>query len=126
MPVIMAHDNHCHTRYCGHSGHTLPLTAYRDAAAERGISRDVLAETDVAIEYNTSGLRRPLGRPIILPAHLAAAVEREIPVIVGSDAHSPDEIGLGFDRVGADLRAAGLRETHRFVGGRLVVADRLA
>lgn len=87
---------------------------------------DVLAETGTAVEYNTSGLRRPIGRPLILAHHVGSVTRRGIPFVIGSDAHAPAEVGYRFDFAAAELAAAGVAVTHRFVAGALTPAARLA
>jgi histidinol-phosphatase (PHP family) len=68
---------------------------------------DAIAESGVAIEVSTAGLRKPVGELYPDPALLAAFRERDVPVTVGSDAHTPDLVGHDFDRACALLRAAG-------------------
>lgn len=98
------------------------LKLYRD---EMLMTLATLAESGVALEYNTAGLRHPLGYPQLLRPHLDAAARLAIPVVVGSDAHRPDQLGLGFALAASELRAAGLSRVHRFVDGALTPADEL-
>lgn len=68
----------------------------------------VIAETGVALEINTSAFRRgdsePYPSAAIVKAARAAGVRR---FTIGSDAHRPADVGAGFDRARAVLRAAG-------------------
>ncbi|HEY6067412.1 MAG TPA: histidinol-phosphatase HisJ family protein [Gaiellaceae bacterium] len=66
-----------------------------------------IAESGVAIEVSTAGLRKPVAELYPDPALLAAFRERDVPVTVGSDAHTPDLVGRDFDRARALLRTAG-------------------
>jgi len=59
---------------------------------------DKIAEAGMGIELNTSGLRKPVGEIYPSPLLLSLACEREIPICFGSDAHTPEEIGAGFDQ----------------------------
>jgi histidinol-phosphatase (PHP family) len=68
---------------------------------------DAIAESGVAVEVSTAGLRKPVGELYPHPAFLAACKERGVPVTLGSDAHSPDVVGRDFDRARELLRSAG-------------------
>jgi len=59
---------------------------------------DRIAGAGMGIELNTRGLRKPVGEIYPSPFILSHAREREIPICFGSDAHSPEEVGVGFDR----------------------------
>jgi len=59
---------------------------------------DVVVEKKMAIEVNTSGYRfRDEPYPAI--ALLQKAVARNIPLVAGSDAHKPEDVGQFFDRL---------------------------
>lgn len=80
---------------------------YREAAA-------AAARADVAIEVNTSGLRkRALDLYPSLP-FLRACAERGVAVTLGSDAHAPDQVGMDFDLAVGFLRKAGIEEIATF------------
>jgi histidinol-phosphatase (PHP family) len=68
---------------------------------------DAIAESGVAVEVSTAGLRKPVGELYPHPDLLAAFRVRGVPVTTGSDAHSPDVVGRDFDRARELLRAAG-------------------
>ena len=59
---------------------------------------DRISGAGMGIELNTRGLRKPVGEIYPSPFILSLAREREIPICFGSDSHSPDEVGVGFDR----------------------------
>ncbi len=73
-----------------------------------------LRDADVAIEVSTAGLRKPVGELYPSPALLAEVGRLGVPVTLGSDSHSPSEVGIYFDRALNALRAAGYREIARF------------
>ncbi len=73
---------------------------------------DRLAMSNMGIEINTSGLRRPIKEIYPSPIILEMACERGIPICFGSDSHSPEEMGLDFDRALAVVREASY--THFF------------
>jgi histidinol-phosphatase (PHP family) len=80
---------------------------YRDAA-------DEAARADVAIEVNTSGLRkRAVDLYPSLP-FLRACAERGVAVTLGSDAHAPGQVGMDFDLALDLLRKAGITEIATF------------
>lgn len=68
---------------------------------------DAAARADVLVEISTAGLRKPVGE--IYPAHafLLACRERDVGVTIGSDAHSPAEVGWGLEYAVEAARAAG-------------------
>lgn len=66
---------------------------------------------DIAIEINTSGLRKPEHDTYPGVKILERAMELNIPLTLGSDAHKPEQVGLFFDK------AVALVE--KFGGGRI-------
>lgn len=57
---------------------------------------DAVAENDMLIEINTSGLDRPVGEMYPSPDILRAAADRNIGITLGSDSHAPEEVGRHF------------------------------
>jgi histidinol-phosphatase (PHP family) len=68
---------------------------------------DAIADAGVAVEVSTAGLRRPVRELYPHPDLLAACRERDVPVTLGSDAHTPELVGRDFDRARELLRSAG-------------------
>jgi len=68
---------------------------------------DAIAESGVAVEVSTAGLRKPVGELYPHPDLLAACRERGVPVTLASDAHSPQLVGRDFDRAVQLLRSVG-------------------
>ncbi len=68
---------------------------------------DRIAATGVAMELNTSGLGKRYAEMNPGPDMLAMMAEREIPVVVGSDAHRPERVGADFLRALDELETAG-------------------
>jgi histidinol-phosphatase (PHP family) len=77
-----------------------------------------IAAADMAVEVNTAGLRQPAREIYPAPAFLAICFEYGVPVVLGSDAHRPDDVGRDFEAVAALLRRVGYRETASFEGRR--------
>lgn len=84
---------------------------YRDGIAA---ALDRIAATGVAMELNTSGRLKSFAEFNPGPAMLALMREREIPVVVGSDAHSPERVGDGFEDALDALAQAGYQELSMF------------
>jgi len=68
---------------------------------------DAIADSGVAVEVSTAGLRKPVGELYPHPDFLAECRERGVPVTTGSDAHLPELVGRDFDRSRDLLRSAG-------------------
>ena len=56
----------------------------------------VVAEDGLAIEINTAGLRKPVQEIYPSKSFLRIARGLDIPISLGSDAHSPSEVGMNF------------------------------
>jgi histidinol-phosphatase (PHP family) len=59
---------------------------------------DALETAEVCVEVNTSGLRKPVGEIYPSEEFLRLCHGRGIPIILGSDAHSPQDVGRDFDK----------------------------
>jgi histidinol-phosphatase (PHP family) len=88
----------------------LPIERMYEAAAE------ALAQADVAIEVNSSGLRKHVGELYPTLDFLSACASRGVAVTLGSDAHSPEQVGMDFDLSLKHLRRAGVTEIASFRG----------
>jgi histidinol-phosphatase (PHP family) len=66
-----------------------------------------IAESGVAVEVSTAGLRKPVGELYPHPHLLAACRARGVPATTASDAHVPSLVGKDFDRARELLRSAG-------------------
>ena len=70
--------------------------------AQIDVLLDEVKRTGMALEINTSGYNYR-GLPFPLPEIIARAATKSIPLALGSDAHSPSEVGRYFDRIPALL-----------------------
>ena len=77
-------------------------------------SLDRIARTGVAMEFNTSGWRKPLPEPCPGPRILYEMARRRIPVTLGSDAHHPRRVAFQFEKALRLLEAAGYRHLSVF------------
>lgn len=57
-----------------------------------------LAESGIAVEVSTAGLRKPAGEIYPAPVFLEMCLEAGCPVALSSDAHEPVQIGHAYDR----------------------------
>ena len=73
-----------------------------------------IAEADICVEVNTSGLRRPCAE--IYPGEkiLGLCHRHGVAVTLGSDAHSPEEVGLDFDKAAETLKRVGYTKVATF------------
>jgi histidinol-phosphatase (PHP family) len=74
------------------------------------LAMDGSAETQPAIEVSTAGLRKPVGELYPDPAFLEMCLERGCPVALSSDAHTPEDLGSGYDQALAMLERLGVGE----------------
>ena len=70
----------------------------KDLGDEVAKTAQVFKECGVAIEVNTSGLRKPVKEIYPSLDDLKIYAEAGVPLTFGSDAHSPDEVGQDFDK----------------------------
>ncbi len=75
---------------------------------------DKIAAANMAIELNTSGLRKPVKEIYPSLTILKMANERNIPICFGSDSHQPDEVGYAFDKALKLAKEAGYTQYARF------------
>jgi len=85
-----------------------------DLTAEVHAALDAIAAADLAIEINTAGWQRPIEEAYPSPALLRAARERDIPLLINADAHTPADADADFPRARALAREAGYTELVRY------------
>ena len=59
---------------------------------------DGIAESGIAVEVSTAGLRKPVGEIYPHRAFLEMVVDAGNPIALSSDAHRPDQLGYGYER----------------------------
>jgi histidinol-phosphatase (PHP family) len=79
---------------------------------------DRIARSGVAMELNTSSYARPLAEPSPSRAMLVEMRQRNIPVVLGADAHSPDRVGDRFEQALDLLADVGYTHCSYFVDRR--------
>ena len=75
---------------------------------------EVIAANDVAIELSTAGLRKPCAELYPSRDFLELAFQADIPIVISSDAHCPDEVGADFDIAIKLAKEVGYTRTARF------------
>jgi histidinol-phosphatase (PHP family) len=75
---------------------------------------EAVAETGIAVEVSTAGLRKPVGE--IYPAREFAemCVDAGASFALSSDAHTPDQVGFGYDEALKFLDGLGITELSVF------------
>ena len=70
----------------------------RDPRFYYDLAMEGIAESRVAIEVSTAGLRKPVGEIYPARAFLEMCLEAGCPVALSSDAHEPDQLGYEYER----------------------------
>ena len=77
---------------------------------------EAIAETGVAVEVSTAGLRKPIGEIYPAPAFAEMCVDAGAAFALSSDAHVPEHIGYGYDDAVAAMRGWGISQLSVFEG----------
>lgn len=75
---------------------------------------ETVSKSKMCIEVSTGGLRKPCHEVYPSEKLLKMCFDIGLPVTLGSDAHSPEEVGADFDRAVDLLRKIGYNEIIRF------------
>ena len=71
---------------------------------------EAIAESGIAVEVSTAGLRKPVGEIYPAPDLASMCVEAAAAFSLSSDAHIPGEIGYAYDQAVEAMRAWGIAE----------------
>lgn len=85
-----------------------------DMSDEIEHTAQVFKEHDLACEINTSGLRRPVEEMYPSIDVLQIYRKYDIPIVIGSDAHKPCDVGMDFDKAYVLANEAGYIEETLF------------
>jgi histidinol-phosphatase (PHP family) len=80
------------------------------------LAMDGIAESRIAVEVSTAGLRKPVGEIYPAPELLRWCLEAGCPVALSSDAHVPDQLGYRYEQALELLDGMGVRELCVFEG----------
>lgn len=76
----------------------------------------IIADAGVCIEINTAGLRVPAGEIYPHVDFLGLCFRNKVPVSLGSDAHSPEQVGANFGEAVQLLKSVGYTEVVTYAG----------
>jgi histidinol-phosphatase (PHP family) len=82
----------------------------RDPRAFYEPAVEAIAESGIAVEVSTAGLRKPVGELYPSRAFAQMCVEAGASFALSSDAHRPGEVGFGYDRALGLLDGLGVGE----------------
>jgi histidinol-phosphatase (PHP family) len=89
----------------------------RDITPILELTADAIAESGVVVDVNAAGLRKPIGEVYPSANFLKMFHRREVPIVLSSDAHAPDEVAKGYDTSLALVHDIGYREIATFRNG---------
>lgn len=75
-----------------------------------------IAESGIAVEVSTAGLRKPTGSIYPDPAFLEMVIDAGNPIALSSDAHVPDQLGFRYEDALQYLDDLGVKEICVFEG----------
>ena len=78
-----------------------------------------IADVGPALELNTAGLRKPVGRMYPETWIIRRCAELGIPITAGSDAHMPGEVGFGLENAVKTIRECGIKRLNFFRGKKM-------
>jgi histidinol-phosphatase (PHP family) len=82
----------------------------RDLRYYYEVAMEGIAESGIAVELSTAGLRKPVGEMYPSQAFLEMVLDAGNPITLSSDAHVPDQLGYGYDRALELLESLGVGE----------------
>ena len=74
------------------------------------LAMDGIAESDVAIDVSTAGLRKPVSEIYPAPPFLEMCLEAGRPVTLSSDAHEPNDLAYRYEEAVEMLQQVGVTE----------------
>jgi histidinol-phosphatase (PHP family) len=77
---------------------------------------EAIAESGIAVEVSTAGLRKPVGELYPSPAFAEMCVDAGAAFSLSSDAHLPEHVGYEYDRAVETMRDWGISEVAVFEG----------
>ncbi|MDP9345842.1 MAG: histidinol-phosphatase [Actinomycetota bacterium] len=78
------------------------------------IAMEGIAESGIAVEVSTAGLRKPVGELYPARALLEMVLDAGNPIVLSSDAHTPDDVGRDYDQALELLGELGVAELATF------------
>jgi len=90
---------------------------FRPSRPFAGRQADVVAAvaaSGCAVELSSAGRRRPVGEDYPAPSLLRELAGRDVPFVLSSDAHAPEEVGYAFADLVVAARSAGISSVAAF------------
>jgi histidinol-phosphatase (PHP family) len=108
-------------RFCDIVGHfdLIKKFGYRSESDMTPVIRRIakkMSAYDTAAEINTSGLRKPVNEIYPSDEIIKIFFQENVPVTLGSDSHSPDDVCSGYTRAIEKIKSAGYRKLSGFTG----------
>jgi histidinol-phosphatase (PHP family) len=88
----------------------------RDLRYYYEIALEGIAESGIAVEVSTAGLRKPVGELYPAPAFLEMVLDAGNPIALSSDAHTPEDVGRDYEQALKVLEDLGVTELAVFEG----------
>jgi histidinol-phosphatase (PHP family) len=102
---ILAHPDL--VKYWGPSERPWPS---RDLRYYYEVAMEGIAESGIAVEVSTAGLRKPVGELYPARAFLEMVLDAGNPIALSSDAHAPEDLGRDYDKALELLEDLGVTE----------------
>ncbi len=94
-----------------------------DLSATHQKTIEAIRDSDMAIEVSSAGLRKPVKEIYPSQSFINMCFKEDIPVVTGSDAHKPDDVGRDFTKLVESLRSAGYTEVATYTARQRVMTD---
>jgi histidinol-phosphatase (PHP family) len=75
---------------------------------------EAIAESGIAVEVSTAGLRKPVGEMYPAPNFAAMCVDAGAVFSLSSDAHGPTDVGHGYEQAVSEMRDWGIEKIATF------------
>lgn len=77
---------------------------------------EAIAESGIAVEISTAGLRKPVSEIYPAPAFIEMCLDAAVSFALSSDAHRPEQVGFGYDEALRYLLEVGVDDICVFEG----------
>lgn len=74
----------------------------------------LIKQHGLCVEVNTAGLRRPVKEMYPSEELLKICFDMNVPIVLGSDAHNPDEVAMDFDKASVLVKKVGYKKIATF------------
>ena len=96
-------------------GHDRPQPT-RDPRFHYEPAIEAIADSEIAVEVSTAGLRKPVNEIYPAPAFAQMCVDAGAAFALSSDAHVPGDVGHAYDRAVEEMRGWGIEQIAVFEG----------